>query len=163
MSSTGMVLSPSSDSNWTMFNNPTQPICTGLQESGSDAIRTCRFPCLDLPERISHLNCREGQGGCVEKADNCSWRGEGGGWMSVISAFNHVSVSTRMLHCWYSFWCWVSTSNSSILLGRDLMFPIMTGRRAGWETLWHDTLAISSSSCRRYQVLQPYHCITARQ
>lgn len=28
--------------------------------------------------------------------------------VSVISMFSHVSVNTRLLHCRYSLWCWIS-------------------------------------------------------
>ena len=49
-----------------MFNNPTQLICTGLEEPGTDAAWTCGFSCLDLLELVSHLACCEEQVGAGE-------------------------------------------------------------------------------------------------
>ena len=49
-----------------VFNNPTQLICAGLEEPGTDAVWTCGFSCLDLLELVSHLGCSEGQVGAGE-------------------------------------------------------------------------------------------------
>ena len=43
--------------------------------------------------------------------------------VSGVSSVNHVSVSTMMLHS--------DAGSASILLGRDLTFPMMTDKRAG--------------------------------
>ena len=50
---------------------------------------------------------------------------------SGICLCNHVSVKHIKLHCWNSKFVHFSASSSSILLARDLMFPIMMAWRAG--------------------------------
>merc|ERR1712035_244029 len=51
--------------------------------------------------------------------------------VSGVVGVSHVSVNIMTLHARYSLWCRVSAANSSILLGRDLTFPMMMDGRTG--------------------------------